>query len=519
MGGGPRPPSAQQILDIAQDYGIDMTLAEAGEHASLMDGAIAAYRRIEDLPAVRPPVKYARTPGTRPAPEDNPCNGWYWRCDIRGATEGPLAGAAVAIKDTVCVAGVPMMIGSRLLDGFVPDIDATLVTRLLDAGAVIVGKTNVEDLSFSGGGHTCANGPVQNPHKPTHSPGGSSSGSAVVLATGQVDMAIGGDQGGSIRIPAAWSGVYGLKQTYGLVPYTGCASIEKTVDHIGPMGNSCRDVARLLAAIAGPDPLDPRQRGVFPADYERDYVAALERGAAGLRIGVVAEGFDQAPWDDIGLPGSEAVVDESVRAAAQRFAGLGASVETVSIPMHREGPYLYRGIAIEGATDSMLGAYGLGSNWMGYYNTGLADAFARGWRARPNDLPATVRMVLLMGTYMRRHYHGRYYAIAQNARPGLTAAYDEALARYDLLVMPTVPFRAQPLPPADPPLAAFLEPAETLHANTCQANITGHPAMSIPCGMADGLPIGMMLVGRHFDEATVLAAAAAFEASGNWREM
>ena len=127
-------------------------------------------------------------------------------------------------------------------------------------------------------------------------------------------------------------------------------------------------------------------------------------------------------------------------------------------------------------------------------------------------------MVLLMGSYMRRRYHGRYYAIAQNARHGLTAAYDEALRRNDILLMPTVPFRARPLPPPDAPLAEYLEPAETLHANTCQANITGHPAMSIPCGIADGLPIGMQLVGRQFEETTVLAAAAAFEASGDWRE-
>ncbi len=184
MAAGPRAPSARQILEIARDYGLDMTLAEAGEHVALMGGAIAAYRRIEDLPTVRPPVKYARSSGH--PPQDNPCNGWFWRCEIAGATDGPLAGARVAIKDTVSVAGMPMAIGSRLLDGFVPDIDATIVTRLLDAGATIVGKTNVENLSFSGGGHTSVMGPVRNPHKPTHSPGGSSSGSAVVLATGQV---------------------------------------------------------------------------------------------------------------------------------------------------------------------------------------------------------------------------------------------------------------------------------------------------------------------------------------------
>ena len=180
-------------------------------------------------------------------------------------------------------------------------------------------------------------------------------------------MAVGGDQGGSIRIPAAWSGVYGLKQTYGLVPYTGCAAIEFTVAHIGPMGNSSREVTRLLQAMAGPDPMDPRQRGVTQ-DRVGDYPSALDRGVRGLKIGVVADGFDQPPWEDIGLPGSEAVVDDVVRSAAKRFVGLGATIEDVSIPMHREGPYLYRGIAIEGATDAMLGAHGLGSNWTGYYN-------------------------------------------------------------------------------------------------------------------------------------------------------
>ena len=172
MTNGPRAPSAKEILDIAKDYSLDMTLAEASEHAALMGGAIAAYRRIERLPSTRPPVKYPRDAGHAPVPEENLCNGWYWRCEINGAGEGPLAGARVAIKDTVCVAGVPMAIGSRLLDGSVPDIDATIITRLLDAGATIIGKTNVENLSFSGGGHTSASGPVRNPHKPTHSPGG-----------------------------------------------------------------------------------------------------------------------------------------------------------------------------------------------------------------------------------------------------------------------------------------------------------------------------------------------------------
>ena len=155
--------------------------------------------------------------------------------------------------------------GSKILDGYIPDVDATVVSRILNSGATIVGKTNAEDFCFSGGSHTGAHGPVRNPRKPTHSTGGSSSGSAAALAAGDIELALGGDQGGSIRIPAAWSGVYGLKPTYGLVPYTGCSMIEMTLDHVGPMANSSEGIARLLSSIAGPDVNDPRQRGVIPS--------------------------------------------------------------------------------------------------------------------------------------------------------------------------------------------------------------------------------------------------------------
>ena len=207
---------------------------------------------------------------------------------MSGAPEGPLAGKTVGVKDAICVARVPMMNGSRVLEGFVPDFDATVVTRLLDAGATILGKTNTEDLCFSGASHTCALGPAPNPRRPTYASGASSSG---MLVTEQVDMALGGDQGGSIRIPAAWSGVVGHMPTYGLVPYTGCMMIEMTLDHCGPMANTVEDVALMLSAIAGPDPLDPRQRGVIPADYVRDYSPAIGKDLTVLRVADAVERF------------------------------------------------------------------------------------------------------------------------------------------------------------------------------------------------------------------------------------
>ena len=327
-----------------------------------------------------------------------------------------------------------------------------------------------------------------------------------------------GDQGGSIRIPASWSGVYGLKPTFGLVPYTGCAMIEMTLDHVGPMANSTEGIARLLSVIAGPDPLDPRQRGVIPDDYVRDYLPALRRGIAGVRIGLVKEGFGVAGLDDLGFPGSEEAVDRKVKAAARRLESLGAEVSEVGIPLHELGPYIFRGIIMEGAAEFMIRGNGAGTNWSGYYNTALADAFARGRRTRANEGPS-VRIVLFTGAYLQRRYHGRYYAKAQNLRHLLRRDYDAALAEHDLLVMPTVPFRAYRLPEADHSIEENIALAGSMAGNTSPTDVTGHPSISVPCGMEDGLPVGMMITGRHFDDFGVIAAAAAFEAAGDWRHL
>ena len=217
------------------------------------------------------------------------------------------------------------------------------------------------------------------------------------------------------------------------------------------------------------------------------------------------------------MPGSEEVVDAKVRAAARRLEEQGATVEEVSIPMHIDGAYIFTAIIREGATEFMVKANNTGSNWQGFYNTRMLDAVARGVAARPNDLPPTVKTVMLTGEYMKRHYHGRYYAKAQNLRPALVRAYDDVLAEYDVLVMPTVPFRATPIPPPDCSLEETIEFALNMSNNTAQFDATGHPSISVPCGMEDDLPIGMMITGRHFDDLTVLQVADAVEKSGDWK--
>jgi amidase len=394
-----------------------------------------------------------------------------------------------------------MMNGTSVLEGYVPDVDATVVTRILDAGGTILGKSVCESLCFSGGSHTSDTGPVLNPHDHTRSAGGSSSGSAALVASGAVDMALGGDQGGSIRIPSCWCGIYGLKPTWGLVPYTGVFPIELTLDHTGPIARTVSDVARLLEVIAGPDGLDPRQHAnLQPRAYSRDLDGALE----GLRIGVVEEGFG---WPNL----SEADVDEAVRDATQSFARLGGQVESVSIPLHRDGIHIWNAIAIEGATMLMVAGNSMGTNWKGHYTTGLLDVYGRGRIEQANLLSGTTKLVVLLGQYMQDQFLGRYYARGQNLGRILSDQYDAALAQHDLLIMPTLPLKATIIPAAGPAQPEYYARALEMIPNTAPFDVTGHPAMNVPCAVSEGLPIGMMLIGRKGDETTILRAAHAFE--------
>jgi amidase len=500
-----RPPTVDQILEIAEDYGFTLTGEDALSFQGLMRGIAESYRRVDQLVEPRPEVKYPRLPGYRPDELENPLNAWYWKCEIKGAAGGVLAGKTVAVKDNICVAGVPMMNGSALLEGYVPDADATVVQRVLDAGGTVTGKAACEDLCFSAGSHTCATGPIRNPHNPEHSTGGSSGGSAALVAAGEVDMALGGDQGGSIRTPSCWCGAYGLKPTWGLVPLTGAMPISYSVDHCGPICGSTENVARLLTAIAGPDPMDPRTT----IARIQDYMAALDRGAAGLRIAVLKEGFAHAPSD----PATSA----RVRAAIDVLAGQGATISEVSVPMHYDGPHIWTAIILEGAAEMMIKGYGLGNNWPGLYTTSLIDAFARGFKSRPDDVSETVKLVLFMGEHLNRNYNGRYQAKGQNLRWPLRAAYDAVLAEHDLIVMPTIPFPATKIPPADCSREVYVDLALNMQHNTCPFDVTGHPAFTVPVGKVGGLPVGMMLVGRHFDESIAIRAAQAYESAVDWK--
>lgn len=492
-------PTVAAMAELAAAAGLGIDDADIVTYQAVADGLLESWNRVEELYADLAPSVPERT-WVRPAGGHNELGAWYVQTDLAEAAEGPLAGRTVVIKDNVSVAGVPMMNGSLTVDGYIPAEDATVVRRLLAAGATIAGKSTCEDLCFSGGSHTSKPGPVRNPWDRERSAGGSSSGSAALVAAREVDLALGGDQGGSVRIPAAFCGIVGHKPTFGLVPYTGAFPIEQSIDHLGPMARTVEDVAAMLNVIAGVDGLDPRQPdGTTPADY----VQALTESASGLRLGVVTEGFQ--------LANADPAVNEAVRAAIAQLVSAGLEAEEVSIPWHAYGPAIWDVISVEGATWQMVDGNAYGMNWKGYYDPDLIAHYGRRWREDPSRFSETVKLVMMAGRHALDNEFGRHYAMARGLESRLAAAYDTALETYDVLVMPTLPITASKLPAADAELADILGRALEMLANTAPFDVTGHPACSVPAGLADGLPVGLMVIGRKYDDATVLRVAHALE--------
>jgi amidase len=298
-----------------------------------------------------------------------------------------------------------------------------------------------------------------------------------------------------------------MKASHGLVPYTGIMPIELTIDHAGPMTANVTDNAIMLEVLAGPDGLDPRQHA---GRQSQPYSEQMKGGAKGLKIGIVPEGF--------GWPNSMPGVDAQVRKAAQRFAALGAHVVDLSVPMHRIGLAIWLPVAAEGATQQMMKDNGHGFNWKGLYVTSLIDWHA-GWKARADELSDPLKLTMVLGEYFIKHYRGHFYAKAQNLTRQLTAAYDAAFNEVDLLLMPTLPLTATKIPAPGAPVEETVARALEMISNTAPFDSTGHPAMSIPCGLVDRLPVGLMLVGRRYEEATIYRGAYAFEQAGDWQSI
>ena len=495
-------PDTSELTNLAVKCGFDLTPAELDDIRELMKPRIKHLQNLDTLPDNLPEVRYPRDAGFRPPSSDNPHNAWCRKVVVKGATTGKLKGKRIALKDNIMLANVPMLHGSNLLEGYVPEIDATIVTRILDAGGDILGKAETECLSH-GGGTTSTHGEVVNPRKPGYATGGSSSGCAALVAGGDVDIAIGGDQGGSIRAPASFCGVYGMKPTFGLVPFTGIMQYEPTLDHIGPMSSTVRDNALILDVIAGSDGIDMRQEN---RDHE-DYLCALDEGVKGMKIGIVKEGF--------GTTGSDPDVDAVVREAIKVLEKLGAVTCDVSIPTHEHCGAIWGGIGPEAFAVDMIVNKGATTGLKNLYVPSLLSHLAD-WPKRANTLNVGVKVDMLLGIYLRENHAGKLYGKAQNLRRKVREDYENSLAECDLLVMPTVPRKPPPYP--SNAISSEAVRAKSGSSNTWAANLTGHPAMSVPCGTHDGFPIGFMLVAKDYKEATIYKAANAFEQEQVWHK-
>jgi aspartyl-tRNA(Asn)/glutamyl-tRNA(Gln) amidotransferase subunit A len=410
----------------------------------------------------------------------------------RGERLGPLAGVPLALKDVLVTKGIRTTAGSRILEEFVPPYDATVVGRLRERGVVILGKTNLDEFAMGSSTENSGYGPTRNPWDTTRVPGGSSGGSAAAVAAGQAPLGIGTDTGGSIRQPAALCGIVGVKPTYGLVSRYGLIAFASSLDQVGPIARDVRDAATLLEAIAGHDPMDSTS---IP-DAPTDVTSGLTDGTDGLRVGVVKELF---------LEGTEPGVLARVREGLERLERLGARLEECSLPSFEYALSAYYLIA-PAECSSNLARYD-GVRW-GLRAKDSADVVDMMQRTRQAGFGAEVKRRIMLGTYaLSAGYYDAYYGQAQKVRTLVRRELEAAYERFDLLVGPTAPTVAFPIgEKADDPLAMYLNDVFTI-----PVNLAGNAAISVPAGLADGLPVGLQLIAPALGEATMFRAAWAFE--------
>ncbi len=418
-------------------------------------------------------------------------NAFITRETIEGADDGPLAGRTVAVKDNISTAGVRTTCGSAMLADYVPPYDATVVDRLRDAGATIVGKANMDEFGMGTTTETSHFGATRNPVDVDRVAGGSSGGSAAAVAADDVDLALGTDTGGSIRCPAAFCGVVGIKPTYGLVSRYGLVAYANSLEQIGPIAPTVSAAAELLEVIAGPDPNDATTRDEGSAV---SYADAADGAVEGLGVGIPTELVE----------GVDAGVKDRFDAAVADLESQGAMTREVSLPSIEPALAAYYVIAMSEASSNLARYDGVRYGVSGGYDGNWNDAFARSREAGFGD---EVKRRILLGTYaLSAGYHDKYYAKAQDARAWLKREFDEAFETVDVLASPTMPVPPFELGESlDDPLQMYLA-----DANTIPVNLANLPAISVPAGETDdGLPVGLQLIGGKFDERTIIRAGSA----------
>ena len=417
-----------------------------------------------------------------------------WRA---GKPLGPLDGVPLALKDVLCTRGVRTTCGSKMLETFVPPYDATVVERLRAAGAVILGKTNMDEFAMGSSTEHSAFHPTRNPWDLARVPGGSSGGSAAAVAGGLAAGAFGSDTGGSIRQPAAFCGVVGMKPTYGRVSRYGLVALASSLDQIGPFAQDVKDAALLLGAVAGHD----RRDSTSIAAPVPDYMAELTKGVAGLTLGLPDEYF---------IDGMDPDVERAVREAIEVLKGLGAQVERVSLPTTRHSLAAYY-LILPAEASSNLARYDGVKFGLRVPGRDLVEMESR---TRAAGFGAEVKRRIMLGTYaLSAGYYDAYYGKAQSVRTLVRREFAAAFARVDLNVAPTTPNVAFKHGEKEDPLSMYLNDIFTI-----PGNLSGIPGVSVPCGFSvAGLPIGLQVLGRPLDEARVLRAAYAYEQATPWR--
>jgi len=407
-----------------------------------------------------------------------------------GEDPGPLAGVPVALKDNLCTRGIPTTCSSRILEGWLPPYDATVVNRVRDAGGIVVGKTNLDEFAMGSSTENSSFGPTRNPHDPSKVPGGSSGGSAAAVAADYVPLALGSDTGGSIRQPAAFCGVVGVKPTYGGVSRYGLIAFASSLDQIGPFAKNVADAALLLEVVSGHDPNDSTSIDQ-PATPLVDHLA---HGIDGLRIGLVTELMD----------GIEPDVAAKVREAADKLTAAGAKVEEVSVPATIHGLSAYYLIAPAEASSNLARydgvRYGL--------RTPAPDITTMYGATRAAGFGAEVKRRIMLGTYaLSAGYYDAYYGQAQRVRTLIIRDFEAAYADHDVLISPTTPSTAFAFGAKKDPLSMYMSDVCTI-----PSNLAGHPAMSVPFGTgADGMPVGVQVMAPALGEQLMFRVAQALE--------
>jgi aspartyl-tRNA(Asn)/glutamyl-tRNA(Gln) amidotransferase subunit A len=411
----------------------------------------------------------------------------------RGESLPALAGVPVGIKDVLITQGIRTTAGSKILGNYVPPYDSTAVTRLEAAGAVVLGKLNCDEFAMGSSNENSAFQPVHNPRDLSRVPGGSSGGSAAAVAADMAVATLGSDTGGSIRQPASFCGVVGLKPTYGRVSRYGLIAFASSLDHVGPLTKTAKDAAIVLHTIAGRDVMDSTSAEVPVPDY----VSELDKPIEGLRIGVAKEYFGE---------GLEAETRNAVEAAIEKLASRGCEIVEISLPHTRYAIPTYYLVATAEASSNLARFDGVRYGYRAPGVRSLPDMYRR---SREQGFGAEVKRRIMLGTYaLSAGYYDAYYLKAQRVRTLLTRDFEEAFVKVDAIVGPTSPTPAFKLgEKVDDPLAMYLADIYTV-----TANLAGIPGISIPVGTSkEKLPIGMQIFGKHFDEATILRVAHAYE--------